>query len=522
MPGGTPGIQCRDSEEDAAASRWAQGCERCQRSASGTPSKRLPAYSLEASTPLHGGKLVRQRDVQQPRTSSTSASPGQTPAGSDPYMASPSTTARRSSPAAGHRRRIATPDGTAREGVKAAVKPAAPKHTVNRSQSRRQIGGKTQGLDSWESGCSDPGGTECGPGGDKSCWIASAPSPLRRRRREGALRILRLGGLVQLQIRYPGPPSFGVALPICVSGTQGSGIGPWMSCSHMGMLLCMLGPEELRQFEEWAAFCCPCDKSGAVGCSLVPRLADGQRGGWVSGAARLTDPSHVPTEPSSSPWLQQSKQVFSWAQFLFCAGGRRRGGWVSGAFGRTDPSHVPTEPPQYFDFWCRVAGLDVGLGQWHKHVVLFLPDGNFDCMDFYGRPSKLTVSVRQPVWLWKLSNHGDSLLFGYEQTGFFVGVTARTLSWSIPRVHVVFPPCWYGGLLNTPWVQFTDGLMPGLMPVYRGLHISAAVLFWLFPLPQLFVPLLGTQSLNFIGAVATMQISCSFRQAGPHSRAQVL
>ena len=98
------------------------------------PSKRLPAYSLEASTPLHGDKLVKQRAIQQPRTGSTSASPGQTPVCSDPYMASPSTTARRSSPALGARRKVTTPDGTGREGVKSAVKPAAPKHTVNHSQ----------------------------------------------------------------------------------------------------------------------------------------------------------------------------------------------------------------------------------------------------------------------------------------------------------------------------------------------------------------------------------------------------
>ena len=99
------------------------------------PAKRPPAYSLEASTPLHGDKHVRQRMFQHPRTRSASASPGQTPAGSDPYLASPSTTTRRSSPAAGARKKLATPDGTGREGVKAAVKPAAPKHTINPSQS---------------------------------------------------------------------------------------------------------------------------------------------------------------------------------------------------------------------------------------------------------------------------------------------------------------------------------------------------------------------------------------------------
>ena len=98
------------------------------------PSKRLPAYSLEASTPLHGGKLVKQRVIQQPCTGSTSASPVQTPACSDPYMASPSTTARRASPAAGARRKITTPDGTGREGVKSAVKPTAPKHVASHSQ----------------------------------------------------------------------------------------------------------------------------------------------------------------------------------------------------------------------------------------------------------------------------------------------------------------------------------------------------------------------------------------------------
>ena len=173
----------------------------------------------------------------------------------------------------------------------------------------------------------------------------------------------------------------------------------------------------------------------------------------------------MPTEPSLSPWLQQPKQVFCWAQFLYDAGGRRRGGWVSGAFGRTDPGHVPTEPPHHFDFWCHVVEFDLGLGPRHKYVVLFFLDDSSDCMDFYGRSCKLTVSVRQPVRLWILSNQWDALLFGYEQTGFFVGVTSGTFSWSIPGLHVVLPPCWYGGLLNTPCVQFTAELMLGLLPV---------------------------------------------------------
>ena len=57
------------------------------------------------------------------------------PAGSDPYMVSPSTTSRRSSPATSTRKKISTPDSNGREGVKAAVRPVAPKHMIQASQS---------------------------------------------------------------------------------------------------------------------------------------------------------------------------------------------------------------------------------------------------------------------------------------------------------------------------------------------------------------------------------------------------
>ena len=215
----------------------------------------------------------------------------------------------------------------------------------------------------------------------------------------------------------------------------------------------------------------------------MPGGLERQRGGWVSGARRLTDPSHAPTEPWRSLLLQQ--QLFSWAQFIFCASGRQRGGWVSGAVRRTDPSHVPTEPPQDFDFWCQKVEPVPGFCGWYKHAVLFFPDGRFDCMDSSGRSSKLAVSVRQPVRLWKLYNHGESSLFGFERVGFFLVVTAGIHFGSSVQECGVISPCLPGGLLNTPWEQFADGLMP----------ISGAA-------PQGEGPLLAFSSAKFVFAIS--------------------
>ena len=98
------------------------------------PPKRHLVYSLEASTPLKGQPARLAQEIQPVLTSGASTSPGQVPAGSDPYMVSPSTTSRRSSPATSTRRRISTPDGNGRESVKAAVRPVAPKHMPQASQ----------------------------------------------------------------------------------------------------------------------------------------------------------------------------------------------------------------------------------------------------------------------------------------------------------------------------------------------------------------------------------------------------
>ena len=99
------------------------------------PPKRSLAYSLEVSTPLRERLTQLPREVQPLQMSVASASPEQVPAGSDPYMVSPSTTSRRSSPATSTRKKISTPDGNGREGVKAAVRPVAPKHMLQASQS---------------------------------------------------------------------------------------------------------------------------------------------------------------------------------------------------------------------------------------------------------------------------------------------------------------------------------------------------------------------------------------------------
>ncbi|CAE7359807.1 CYTB5-A, partial [Symbiodinium pilosum] len=99
------------------------------------PPRKLPAYSLEVSTPLQGAKARPPREAQQPRVGDAMVSPGQTPADTDPYMASPSAATRRSSPSTGGRKKLATPDGACREGVKAAVRPVAPKHAISSSQS---------------------------------------------------------------------------------------------------------------------------------------------------------------------------------------------------------------------------------------------------------------------------------------------------------------------------------------------------------------------------------------------------
>ena len=229
----------------------------------------------------------------------------------------------------------------------------------------------------------------------------------------------------------------------------------WTTCDCIGTLRCRPGRIELRQTQEWVVLYSPCDKGGGGYSSCMPRQWDRQRGGWVTGAARLTEPSHVPTEPCGGPLLQQ--QVFSSAQFTLCASGRRRGGWVSGAVRRTDPSHVPTEPPQGFDFWYQKDVPVPGPCQWYTHAVLFFPDGSFDCMDPRGRSSRLTVRVRKPVWLWELYNHGATLLCGFEQIGFSLGVTARIHLGSAFQECVVISPCLHGGLLNTLLEQFASG-----------------------------------------------------------------
>ena len=192
--------------------------------------------------------------------------------------------------------------------------------------------------------------------------------------------------------------------------------------------------------------------------------SDRRRGGWVSGAVWRTDPGHVPTEPS------QQHMPFS-AQALFCASGRRRGGWVSGAMWRTDPGHVPTEPPHDFDFWrqhlCRCS--------WCKQAVHFAQDGTFDCMDFSSRSSKLTVSVRQPVGLWKLCNQLGSLLYGCEHVDFFFGVMMWVLSGSFVHALVVIPPCLHGGPLSTPRDQFADMLRSAIWAAYHSESLA-----WVF------------------------------------------
>ena len=98
------------------------------------PSKRPPAYSLETSTPLRAPPAPLSKETQPPHTGAASASPAYTPAGVDPYMASPTVASRRSSPGTSGRKKVATPDGSGREGVKAAMRPAAPLHVAPASQ----------------------------------------------------------------------------------------------------------------------------------------------------------------------------------------------------------------------------------------------------------------------------------------------------------------------------------------------------------------------------------------------------
>ena len=101
-----------------------------------TPTAKIQkAYSLESSTPLHGTRTQLPRTGHRLHPASTPQSPGTTPAGSDPYMVSPSITARRASPPLHGRRKSATPDGAGREGLKAATKPMAPKHVDHPTQS---------------------------------------------------------------------------------------------------------------------------------------------------------------------------------------------------------------------------------------------------------------------------------------------------------------------------------------------------------------------------------------------------
>ena len=306
------------------------------------PPKRSLAYSLEVSTPLRERPTQLPREVQPLQTSVASASPGQVPAGSDPYMVSPSTTSRRSSPATSTRKKISTPDGNGREGVKAAVRPVAPKHDPGFAISRRQAGGELLWL--WR------GRTF----GARMLQGSFMPLPQKLRR----FLLLSLGShhrhflsttsstttrrreSHQNQIWKPGTMAIvgrKTSRPWSDQGTFSSGSSFHWNRAATGFCLLWGGrSERLQQFSKRARNVSQSCTACVSGLRDRPKRYDRRRGGRVSGAIWLTELGHVPTEPSMLSTPAQG-------DFLFRCG-RRRGGWVPGARRLTGPGHVPTEP----------------------------------------------------------------------------------------------------------------------------------------------------------------------------------
>ena len=228
-----------------------------------------------------------------------------------------------------------------------------------------------------------------------------------------------------------------------------------------------------------------CDSASGV----RQRRGDRQRGGWVSGAVKLTEPGHVPAAPAHNPsWHFESHLCClgkkEWLNRFLHFGDRRRGGLIFLPRGHTDPSHVPTEPSQllatarsdfscnrevagFLESWypgyvptepsqictwvrCDVdAGLDVGLQRQYGVAVPFFVDSTFDYSDSGFVSCKLTISVRQPAWLSEPCKLGKSLLLYNEQVVDFSGDILWTLHGSLRQWFVVVSACLCGGLLST-------------------------------------------------------------------------
>ena len=89
----------------------------------------------DMSTPLHGIKAGQEVTSLNAGMGTYVATPGQTPAIRDPYLASPSAVTRRAPTSATSRKTSITPEGSKREGIKAAGRPMAPFHGHTRSES---------------------------------------------------------------------------------------------------------------------------------------------------------------------------------------------------------------------------------------------------------------------------------------------------------------------------------------------------------------------------------------------------
>ena len=168
----------------------------------------------------------------------------------------------------------------------------------------------------------------------------------------------------------------------------------------------------------------------------------GRRGGQLSGACRLTDTGHAPTEPSLLLCVEHCGAL------PFCQG--RRGGQLSGAIRLTDSGHVPTEPLLIFIGACNDAAWDIVSRHivWDAFHHLVHREGVY--LDFGFRTGKLTVRVRQLFdWLGPGEDFLCALQAQMQFSLFLFGEITGVHPGNSWRCNVVLPPCLSGGPLST-------------------------------------------------------------------------
>ena len=151
------------------------------------------------------------------------------------------------------------------------------------------------------------------------------------------------------------------------------------------------------------------------------------------------------------------------------------GGRASGAFKLTEPGHVPSEPFQFSTCFCDTVRPFCGLLWLCIDAAPTVLDLGFDCIWPEDLIGKLAVSVRQPLWPLGRCSYED-FWFVYWQTDRATWIMHSSGPRSLQQRRVVLPPCLHDGSLNTSRSWAGQRSIPG-SEVPAGGHCFSLVFF---------------------------------------------